>query len=193
MNKNGTILWLTGLPCSGKTTISNELTKELLAQNVLVYSLDGDKIREGLNSDLGFSAEDRRENIRRFGEVAKLFMDAGFLVIVSVISPFKVERDKIKISVGTNKFKEIYVECPLDVCESRDVKGHYKKARAGLIEDFTGISAPYEPPLNPDIHLRTDIESIECCVKKIVVSLIELDYVKKDSHSYMYTYLSPDG
>ena len=166
--QKGKILWLTGFSGAGKTTIALNVNKALLVQGRLVYILDGDKVRSGLNSDLGFSDEDRLENIRRIGEVAKLFADAGMIIIVACISPFRADRDKVRKEIGPDNFIEVFVDCPLEVCEKRDTKGLYKKARSGIIKDFTGISSPYEPPLIPEIHLKTDQESIIECTNKIL-------------------------
>lgn len=144
--QTGTILWFTGLSGSGKTTLSIALEQTLFQRNVLATILDGDVIRSGLNRDLGFSAEDRKENIRRIGEVAKLLANQAFLVIVAFISPFRQDRDLIRQSVEDGRFIEVFIDCPLQVCEERETKGLYKKARNGEISDFTGISSPYEPP-----------------------------------------------
>ncbi len=179
---------MTGLPCSGKTTLSKKLNEKI--PNLAI--LDGDEVREWFSSQ-NFTKEGISQNNKSVAHVAKLLSDHNIPVCVALVSPYENDRKNTKSIISNNEFLQVYLQCSNEVCEKRDVKGHYKKARAGLIEDFTGISAPYEPPLNPDIHLRTDIERIECCVKKIVDSLNELDYVKKDSHSYMYTYLSPDG
>ena len=166
--QKGAILWLTGLSGAGKTTIANNLERIIFDQDKLVLVLDGDKIRAGLSSDLGFSAKDRFENVRRVGEVARLFTDTGFIVIVAFISPFRKDRDSIRMAMALGRFVEIFVDSPLEICEKRDVKGLYKKARAGIIEDFTGISSPYEPPLSPEIHLRTDKEAINESVNKVL-------------------------
>jgi adenylylsulfate kinase len=166
--QKGTVMWLTGLSGAGKTTLANNVERILFNQDKLVYVLDGDKVRGGLNSDLGFSYEDRFENIRRIGEVARLFTDAGLIVIVAFISPFKKDRDSVRKAMAPGRFIEVFVDSPLKVCEERDVKGLYKKARAGMIDDFTGISSPYEAPLSPEIHLRTDHETIDDSVNKIL-------------------------
>jgi len=150
--QTGTIIWLTGLSGSGKTTLSIALESVLFQQKALVTILDGDVVREGLNKDLGYSAEDRNENIRRVGEVVRLLAHQAFVVIAAFISPFREGRDRVRQSMDTGRFIEVYVDCPLEVCEERDTKGLYKKARNDDISDFTGISSPYEPPLNPDIH-----------------------------------------
>jgi bifunctional enzyme CysN/CysC len=167
-NHPGRIVWLTGLSGSGKSTIATELERELFNLGKHVYVLDGDNIRHGLNSDLGFSPEDRKENIRRIGEVAKLFADAGTIVITSFISPYRSDRELVrKISVpGT--FIEVFVNAPLKVCEQRDPKGLYAKARAGEIKEFTGISAPYEAPEHPELELHTDKLTIQEAVARIV-------------------------
>ena len=167
-SQSETVLWLTGLSGAGKTTLANQLERVFFDQGKLVYVLDGDKVRAGLGSDLGFSAEDRVENIRRIGEVTKLFTDAGLIVIVACVSPFRKDRDSVRLALAPGRLIEIFVDSPLEVCEKRDVKGLYKKARAGIIEDFTGISSPYEPPLSPEIHLKTDKETIEESVGKIL-------------------------
>jgi adenylylsulfate kinase len=172
-NQNGRVVWITGLPSSGKTTISIELEKRLFESDVLVYRLDGDIVRKGLSVDLGFSAEDRTENIRRIGEVSRLFMDATFHVIVAFISPYRKDRDRIRNLIDRGRFVEVFLDCPLSICEKRDVKGMYKKARDGNIKKFTGISSPYESPENPEIHLRTHEQSIEESVNQIVKWLNE--------------------
>jgi adenylylsulfate kinase len=168
INQKGTIFWFTGVSGSGKTTLTTELEKQLFDRNSLAYLLDGDSIRGGLNSDLTFSPEDRCENIRRVGEVARLFADAGFFVIVAFISPFRKDRDRVRNLMSPGRFIEVFVDCPLSVCEKRDPKGMYKKARAGIIPEFTGISSPYEPPKSPEIHLHTDQHTIEVCVKQVM-------------------------
>ncbi len=172
------ILWFTGLPSSGKSTIAHKLEEELNKRGIHTYVLDGDNVRRGLNSDLGFSPEDRRENIRRIGEVAKLFVDAGLIVMAAFISPYRESRRFVRNLVEPGEFIEIYVKCPLEVCEARDVKGLYKKARRGEIKDFTGISAPYEEPENPEIVVETDKESVEESVKKILNYLEEHGYLR---------------
>ena len=165
--QKGTILWFTGLSGAGKTTVSIALENTLFQQNALVTLLDGDVVRSGLNQDLGFSVQDRKENIRRIGEVAKLFANQAFVVIVAFISPFREDRDWVRESMDDDRFIEIFIDCPLAVCEERDTKGLYKKARKGEIKDFTGISSPYEPPLAPEIHIKTSEYSVEECVAQI--------------------------
>lgn len=176
--QTGTILWFTGLSGSGKTTLSIALEQALFQRNVLVTILDGDVVRSGLNQDLGFSAKDRKENIRRIGEVAKLLADQAFLVIVAFISPFRQDRDLIRQSVEDDRFIEVFIDCPLQVCEERDTKGLYKKARNGEISDFTGISSPYEPPTSPEIHIKTSEHSVEECVGQIIQYLERAEIYK---------------
>jgi len=171
-NQSGTIIWFTGLSGSGKSTLSNQLEKRLFDNNIQVYVLDGDRVRQGLCDDLGFSEEDRCENIRRIGEVAKLFADAAFIVIVAFISPFRKDRDRIRETMKEDRFIEVFVDCPLNVCVERDTKGLYKKAMDHEINNFTGISSPYEPPESPEIHLHTSTESVDECLDKMV------DYLK---------------
>lgn len=169
----GVVIWLTGLSGSGKSTIATELQKELFVRGCQVYILDGDNIRHGLNSDLGFSPADREENIRRIGEVAKLFADAGMIAITSFISPYRQDRDRNRALLKKGEFIEIFVKAPLRICEERDPKGLYQKARAGTIPEFTGISAPYEEPLNPELVIETDKLSVEKSTEKIIHYLIE--------------------
>jgi bifunctional enzyme CysN/CysC len=164
----GRVIWLTGLSASGKSTISSELERELFNLGRHVYVLDGDNVRHGLNSDLGFSARDRKENIRRVGEAAKLFADAGVLCVTAFISPYREDRDMVRQLLPPGTFIEVYVNAPVEVCEQRDPKGLYAKARANLIKDFTGISAPYEPPLHPEIELHTDQLTAAESVARIV-------------------------
>lgn len=152
-------IWMTGLPASGKSTIAVALEKALWDRGVHAYVLDGDNIRHGLNKDLGFSPEDRNENIRRIGEVAKLFTAAGVINVTAFISPYRADRDQARRIMSDGEFIEVFVDCALEECERRDPKGHYKKARAGEIPQFTGISAPYEPPLSPEIVVHTDRET----------------------------------
>jgi adenylylsulfate kinase len=151
------IVWLTGLSGSGKSTLANALEQQLHLRGIHTYVLDGDNIRHGLNSNVDFSDEGRKENIRRIGEVARLFVDAGVVVITAFISPFRSDRDRVRKLVDTNEFFEVFVDCPLEVCEARDVKGLYKKARNGEISDFTGISSPFEVPLQPELTVNTHL------------------------------------
>ncbi|WP_446899080.1 adenylyl-sulfate kinase [Clostridium sp. LBM24168] len=167
LNQKGTVIWFTGLSGSGKSTIASQLEVKLYNMGKLTYILDGDNIRYGLSSNLGFTKKDRSENIRRISEVCKLFADVGIITIATFVSPFKCDRDKVRSMLGKD-FIEVYVDCPLEVCEGRDPKGIYKKARDGEIKDFTGIDSPYEIPDNPEIILSTYKSSIEQCVDKIL-------------------------
>jgi adenylylsulfate kinase len=167
----GCTVWLTGLSGSGKSTIAVDLEKRLLERGVRTYILDGDNIRHGLNKNLGFSPEDRTENIRRIGEVAKLFTDAGIVALTAFISPYRADRDQVRALMQPGDFVEVFVDCPVEVCEQRDVKGLYKKARAGEIKEFTGISAPYEAPEKPELTLRTAGQSVEESAKQILAHL----------------------
>jgi len=162
------VLWLTGLSSAGKSTIATELERELFNLGRHAYVLDGDNIRHGLGSDLGFSPKDRTENIRRIGEVAKLFADAGVICITAFISPYREDRGLVRRILPRGRFIEVFVNAPLEVCEQRDPKGLYAKARAKEIKEFTGISAPYEAPLNPEIELRTDQLTIAECVTRVL-------------------------
>jgi bifunctional enzyme CysN/CysC len=164
----GRVVWLTGLSASGKSTIAVELERELFNLGRHVYTLDGDNMRHGLCSDLGFSARDRKENIRRVGETAKLFADAGIICITAFISPYREDRDMVRQLMPPGTLVEVYVNAPVEVCEQRDPKGLYAKARANQIKDFTGISAPYEPPPKPEIELRTDHLTVPESVARIV-------------------------
>jgi len=167
MRQKGLIIWFTGLSGSGKSTIAVELEKRLHQKGFYTYLLDGDNIRHGLNSDLSFSPQDREENIRRIGEVACLFLDAGLITIASFISPYRKDRDRIREKAGKGRFIEVFVDCPLQVCEQRDVKGLYKMARAGKITDFTGISAPYEKPESAEITVNSSMDTVEESIEKI--------------------------
>lgn len=167
LRQNGILIWFTGLSGSGKSTIASELEMRLYNMGRLTYLLDGDNVRHGLNSNLGFTKEDRIENIRRIAEVCKLFVDSGIITISTFISPFKDDRDKVRKLLGKD-FVEVYVDCPLEVCESRDPKGIYKKARNGEIKDFTGVDSPYEVPDNPEIVVSTNLDTVQQCVNKIL-------------------------
>lgn len=164
----GCVIWLTGLSGSGKSTIATELERELFSQGRAVYVLDGDNIRHGLGANLGFSPEDRTENIRRVGEVAKLFADAGMICITAFISPYRADRDLVRQIMPADRFVEVFINAPLAVCEQRDPKGLYAKARKNEIKEFTGISAPYEQPLHPEIELPTDQLSPQESVARIM-------------------------
>ena len=167
----GCTVWLTGLSGSGKSTIAVDLEKRLLERGVRTYILDGDNIRHGLNKNLGFSPEDRTENIRRIGEVAKLFTEAGLVTLTAFISPYRADRDQVRAVMQEGDFIEVFVDCPVEVCEERDVKGLYKKARAGEIKEFTGISAPYEAPEKPELTINTAGQSVEESAKQIMAHL----------------------
>lgn len=162
-------IWFTGLSGSGKSTLANELEAWLHREGRHVYVLDGDNIRLGLNSDLGFSAEDRQENIRRIAEVARLMVDAGLIVLVAFISPFRKDRDIARALFAADEFVEVFVDTSLEVCEQRDPKGLYAKARSGQLKNFTGIDSPYEAPLKPEVHLREN--RIQDCVDQIVSAI----------------------
>lgn len=166
------LLWFTGLSGSGKSTIANAVEQLLFEKNYHTYALDGDNIRFGLNSNLGFSPEDRSENIRRIAEVAKLFLDAGHIVTAAFVSPYQADRDRVKTIVGADHVVEVYVNTPLATCEARDVKGLYKKARAGEIKNLTGISAPYEAPTQPHLEINTAQLSVDAAAA-LVIQYIE--------------------
>ncbi len=178
MKQKGVTIWLTGLSGSGKSTIAVEMEHALVENKHQAYILDGDNIRHGLNKNLGFSPEDRSENIRRIGEVAKLFTDANIITITAFISPYRQDRDNARKLLKAGEFIEVYVKCPIEVCEQRDTKGLYKKARAGEVKEFTGISAPYEEPLSPELTIDTSKTSIEESTRAILNYLEEKGYVK---------------
>jgi len=178
LNQKGLVLWFTGLSGSGKSTIANEVEYILNSMGYATYLLDGDNIRHGLNSDLGFSKKDRKENIRRISEVTKLFQDAGIITLVTFISPFKEDRNNARKLIPEGRFIEIYVKCSLETCETRDVKGLYKKAREGIIKDFTGISSPYEEPEKPEIILNTEKETLKESVDKVINYLKEKKLIR---------------
>jgi len=167
------VLWFTGLPSSGKSTIAHALEKKLYDLKVRTYTLDGDNIRHGLCSDLGFSPEDRAENMRRIAEVIKLFLDAGIVVLCAFVSPYKKDREMVKKTVGKENFVEIYCRCPVEVCKKRDPKGFYEKAEKGEIKNYTGVSAPYEEPENPDLILDTHLLTVEESVEKVLNFVID--------------------
>ncbi|MDY6862261.1 MAG: adenylyl-sulfate kinase [Thermodesulfobacteriota bacterium] len=177
LGRKGCIIWFTGLPCSGKSTIARELEMVLVEAGYNAFVLDGDNIRHGLNRNLGFSPEDRHENIRRIGEVARLFFQATVITITSFISPYRKDRNWVRSFCKDGEFIEIFCDCPLEECESRDVKGMYARARSGEILEYTGISAPYEPPLNPEIVLNTKKESIRESTDKILNYLKEKKFI----------------
>lgn len=168
------VIWFTGLPGSGKSTLANAVEIALHRRfRAHTYTLDGDNIRSGLNRGLGFSPEDRAENIRRIGEVARLFVDAGLIVLTAFVSPYRADRDSVRARLPEGVFFEVYVACPLEVCQQRDPKGLYARARQGLISDLTGVQSPYEEPLNPELVLRTDQWSQEDCVARVIGMLQE--------------------
>ena len=171
------ILWFTGLPGSGKSTLACRLEEKLFRRGIRTFVIDGDNIRTGLNKDLGFSAEDREENIRRIGEVAKLFVEAGTMVMTAFISPYRKDRELVRNLVDKGEFIEVYVKCPLRVCEQRDVKGHYKMARQGIIKNFTGIDDPYEEPEHPEQVIETDRMTLDESVEHIIQYLAEKGYI----------------
>ncbi|MCZ6633504.1 MAG: adenylyl-sulfate kinase [bacterium] len=170
LNQKGALIWLTGLPSSGKSTVAFTVEHALVERGRLAYVLDGDNIRHGLNKNLGFSAEDRAENIRRIGEVGKLFADAGFITMSSFISPYREDRDEVRALMDEGDFFEVFIDTPLAICEKRDPKGLYKKARSGEISNFTGISDPYEIPENPELIIKT----AECTPQEAALQIIEL-------------------
>lgn len=174
-------IWMTGLPASGKSTVAVALEKALWDRGIQSFVLDGDNIRHGLNKDLGFSPDDRVENIRRIGEVAKLFTSAGVINITAFISPYRADRDLARALVEAGEFIEVFVDCPVEECERRDPKGHYKKARAGEIREFTGVSAPYEAPSLPEITVHTARSSEAECVQVILEYLEANSYIQPDA------------
>lgn len=181
LRQKGATIWFTGLSGSGKSTIAIELEQALFDVGKLSYRLDGDNVRLGINKNLGFSEQDRKENIRRIGEIAKLFGDAGTIALSSFISPYKVDRDEVRKlhEVANLEFVEVFVDCSLAVAEERDPKGLYKKARAGQIKNFTGIDAPYEAPEKPEIHLRTDEMTLEQEVSIVIDYLVDNDIIRR--------------
>ena len=167
-------LWFTGLPGSGKSTLANLVELRLNQEfGAHTYLLDGDALRSGLNADLGFSLADRAENIRRASEVARLFVDAGLIVLTAFISPLRLDRQRARRLLPPGAFLEIYVDCPLAICEQRDPKGLYRKARRGELPDFTGLSSPYEPPLDPELTLPAGQESAEACAARVITALLQ--------------------
>ncbi|MDX8045231.1 adenylyl-sulfate kinase [Gracilibacillus sp. S3-1-1] len=176
-NHKSPVLWFTGLSGSGKSTITVELEKALFEEGIRSYRLDGDNIRHGLNNNLGFSPEDRKENIRRIGEVAKLLNDAGLITLTAFISPYQEDRDKVRELLADGEFVEVYVKCSLESCEARDPKGLYQKARSGEIKGFTGIDAPYEEPTSPELVIDTENSSVEEAVEEIINYLKGQQYI----------------
>jgi adenylylsulfate kinase len=179
------VLWFTGLSGCGKSTLAMALEQALISRGHLAFVLDGDNVRHGLNKNLSFSDADRTENIRRIGEVAKLFLSAGVMPITAFISPFRADRDAVRALLPPNQFIEVFIDAPLEVCEQRDPKGLYKKARAAITDGkgihFTGLDSPYEPPLHPDLHLHSDQQSVEECVDQLLTHLQERGHLlRKD-------------
>ena len=171
-NHKSGLLWFTGLSASGKSTVAHSVEKKLFERGFRTYVLDGDNVRHGINSNLGFSREDRKENLRRIAEISKLFVDAGILVLAAFISPYKADREYIRKQFEGDNFLEIYVKCSIEECEKRDPKGQYKKARAGIIKNYTGVSAPYEEPENPDLILDTEKKPLEESVDAVIDLLL---------------------
>ncbi|MBD04946.1 MAG: adenylyl-sulfate kinase [Gemmatimonadetes bacterium] len=171
LDQRGALLWLTGLSGSGKSTVAFRVEHALIERGCVAYVLDGDNVRHGLNSNLGFSADDRAENIRRIGEVGKLFVDAGLITLSSFVSPYRADRDQVRALLAEDQFFEIYVNTPLEICEQRDPKGLYKRARAGEIPNFTGISDPYEEPQAPELELKTDTVTIDEAARQVICLL----------------------
>tara|TARA_B100002052_G_scaffold140323_1_gene128615 strand:- start:46 stop:699 length:654 start_codon:yes stop_codon:yes gene_type:complete len=186
----GLTIWFTGLSGSGKSTLSVALEERLTAMGCRTYRLDGDNIRTGLNRDLAFSPDDRIENIRRIGEVASLFRDAGIINLTAFISPYRRDREMARALAEEQDFVEVFVDAPLEICEQRDPKGLYAKARSGAIPNFTGISAPYEPPEHPEVHVHTGRDTLSACVEKLVHFLVHNGYLDQSliaaagGHSY---------
>jgi len=182
-NHKSGLVWFTGLPSSGKSTIAHRVEKELFNRGIRIYVLDGDNVRHGLNSNLGFSREDRRENLRRIVELSKLMVDAGLIVLAAFISPYREDREYIEESFNGDNFLEIYVKCSVDECERRDPKGNYKKAKAGIIKDYTGVSAPFEEPENPDIVIDTEKLDLESSVSKVLELLNKKNLISFEVNS----------
>jgi adenylylsulfate kinase len=180
LRQNGVVIWCTGLSGSGKSTVANEVANKLHSRGHLTYVLDGDNIRHGLNKDLGFSPEDRNENIRRISEVACLFADSGVIAITAFISPYRKYREFCRGLAGEGRFVEVYAKASLATCEKRDPKGLYKKAREGIIKDFTGINAPYEEPEDPELTVDTDLETVEESAEKVIKKLEEMKIIKQN-------------
>ena len=173
LKQKGCVIWFTGLSGSGKSTVANQVAGHLHQSGQITYVLDGDNIRHGLNKNLGFSPEDRQENIRRIGEVAKLFADAGLITTTAFISPYRQDRDAVRDIMLPDRFIEVFVDCPLEICENRDPKGLYKKARAGELKGFTGIDAPYEAPQSPELVVNTNELDVAGCTEQVIAYLME--------------------
>uniref|UniRef100_UPI0035A24403 adenylyl-sulfate kinase n=1 Tax=Pseudomonas protegens TaxID=380021 RepID=UPI0035A24403 len=177
----GAIIWFTGLSGSGKSTLAHAIEEVLHLRGCQTFVLDGDNVRHGLCGDLSFSMQDRQENIRRIGEMAKLFMEAGTVVLTAFISPYRADRERVRSMVERDDFIEVYCDAPIEVCESRDVKGMYKKARAGEVLEFTGVSAPYEIPMKPEIFVNTGALELGACVQQIIDKITELGVFSLES------------
>jgi adenylylsulfate kinase len=175
-HKSG-LIWFTGLSAAGKSTIAHHMEKDLFDRGIRAYVLDGDNVRHGINSNLGFSREDRKENLRRIAELSRLFVDAGVVVLAAFVSPYREDREFIKEIVGSKYFYEIFVKCPVEVCEQRDPKGMYKKARAGIIKGYTGVDAPYEVPESPDLVIDTVELDVESSVNSVLEFLDERKFL----------------
>jgi len=174
----GVAIWFTGLSGSGKSTVAHEVEERLHKLGCRTFVFDGDNVRHGLCGDLGFSLEDRSENIRRIGEMAKLFVEAGIIAQAAFISPFRTDRERVRQQIGDRDFIEVYCRCLIEVCESRDTKGLYRRARAGEVKDFTGISSPYEPPERPDLILETGSDSLDLCANQVVALLLQRGVIR---------------
>ncbi len=174
-------LWFTGLSGAGKSTLAHTVEEKLYSMGCRTFVFDGDNVRHGLCSDLGFSSEDRRENIRRIGEMVKLFVEGGIIAMTAFISPFEKDREGVRSLLGKENFIEIYCDCSLELCEKRDVKGLYAKAKRGEIPEFTGISSPYEAPKNPELHLRTDLMNLDECADTVIKYLLEKKIIESPS------------
>ena len=177
----GAVVWFTGLSGSGKSTLAHTVEERLHQMGCRTFVFDGDNVRHGLCSDLGFSIEDRAENIRRIAEMCRLFLEAGVIALTAFISPFAKDRRLVRKLIGDEDFNEVYCECPLEICESRDVKGLYKKARAGEIKEFTGISSPYEPPEDPELIVQTGSTPLDTSVDQVVELLLKRNILIKDA------------
>ena len=177
------VLWFTGLSGSGKSTVANAVDKMLYELGCKTYVLDGDNVRHGLNGDLSFTDSDRIENIRRVGEVSKLFVDAGLLVLTAFISPFHADRELVRTLLKDRQFIEVFIDTPIEICEQRDPKGLYKKARAGEIKNFTGIDSAYEAPNSAEVHILAGTKSVEQCASQVIQYLLENKYIRQNDHS----------
>ncbi len=180
------VLWFTGLSGAGKSTLAYELERKLHELQIRSFVLDGDNLRHGINSNLGFTREERRENIRRAGEISKLFVEAGIVTLASFISPFREDREEVRARFAPREFIEVYVECPLEECARRDPKGHYKRVKEGTMKNFTGFDSDYEPPVNPEIALRTDKASVAQCCEAIVHYLSDSGLIPRKKVSALW-------